>query len=178
MLVHTKINYGLLFVISIAPFMDFVDGHAYLAVPISRNLLNNGGSYGPGDIWSLHAGGKSYERNLGQHGLCGDYLPRNEFEAPNAFGPKFPTVASYIEGHMIDIEVQMVNHHWGWFEFRICQPSDGGKSTSIPSSQSCLNQHVLKFDLNYTSTLYKGQMMDGSGLQSPADYTGDVNFYK
>ena len=63
-----------------------VKGHAYLAVPISRNLLNNGGSYGPGDIWSLQAGGKQYERSLGQHGLCGDYLPRNEFEAPNLYG--------------------------------------------------------------------------------------------
>jgi hypothetical protein len=139
--------------------------------------LNNGGSYGPGDIWSLHAGGKVYERANG-HGLCGDYLPRDEFEAPNAYGPQFPTVSTYIAGQTIDIEVQVVNHHWGWFEFRLCQPADGGLDTSIPSSQECFNQHVLQFDYNYTMHSYKGLMMKGSGLKSPADYVGDTTFYK
>ena len=68
-------------------------------------------------------------------------------------------------------------HHYGWFEFRLCRNPDGGLNTSLPSTQSCLNQHVLQFDPISTSTLYAGKMRSGSGIQSPADYKGDKTFY-
>jgi hypothetical protein len=72
----------------------------------------------------------------------------------------------------------MVNHHWGWFEFRLCRPKDGGLNISVASSQECLNEHVLQFDLSDTSSSFVGQMMPGSGLKSPADFVGDTTFYK
>jgi hypothetical protein len=53
----------------------------------------------------------------------------------------------------------------------------GGLDTSLPSSQSCLNEHVLQFDPVTTNSLYAGLMKSGSGLKSPADYRGDPNSY-
>ena len=152
------------------------DGHGYLANPVSRNVLYKGGSYGPGDIQSLNGGGVSADRANG-HGICGDYLPRNEFEAPNLYGPSFPTVANYVMGQYIDIEITITAHHWGWFEFRLCRNEDGGLDVTKPTTQECLNQNILEFDLEYTQKSYQGMMRPGSGIQSPADYTGDASFY-
>ena len=129
-----------------------------------------------GDIQSLDAGAVANERKNG-HGLCGDILPRNEFEAPNLYGPQFPTVATYVAGQTIDIQVKITAHHWGWFEFRLCRNDDGGLNTSLPRTQSCLNQYILQFDPMYTASSYVGKMRSNSGLKSPADYNGDPNFY-
>jgi len=159
-----------------AIFSKFVNGHGYLAIPKSRNVLNQGGSYGPGDIQSLNGGGKTADQANG-HGVCGDYLPRNIFEAPNPYGPAFPTVATYVAGQFIDITIVLTAHHYGWFEFRLCRNADGGLDTTQPSTQDCLNQHVLEFDPVYTSNSYVGKMRPGSGIQSPADYVGDTSYY-
>jgi len=150
------------------------NAHGYLSWPPPRNVVHRGGSYGPGDIQSLAAGGPAKEKANG-HGLCGDVAWRKEFMAPNAFGPTFPTVATYQKGQTFDIEVKITAHHWGWFEFRLCRPADGGKNLSKPITQNCLNQHVLEFDEKFTKNSYLGKMR--KGVKSPADYAGDKNVY-
>jgi chitinase len=151
------------------------NGHAFMALPKARHVLHKGGSYGMGDIQSLSGGGTALESKYG-HGLCGDTAKRREFMAPNAYGPaKFGAVATYQQGQAIDIEVDVTAHHWGWFEFRLCVPKDGGKDRNQPITQDCLNKHVLKFDRKYTENSYAGKMK--AGLQSPADFIGNPNDY-
>uniref|UniRef100_A0A7S4WBP4 Chitin-binding type-4 domain-containing protein n=2 Tax=Sar TaxID=2698737 RepID=A0A7S4WBP4_9STRA len=154
--------------------IDSGRGHGYLLVPEPRQLVHQGGSYGPGDIQSLSGGGPAKEKSKG-HGLCGDYVPRKEFMAPNKYGPTGQVSKTYMEGQSIDISVRITAHHWGWFEFRLCRPSDGGKNISKPITQDCLNQHVLEFDEEYTKASYSGKMRNG--VQSPADYVGDPSVY-
>ena len=175
-------------------------GHGYLEIPKPRQVLHSGGSqnvYGfvklflfrlkmvfqlffllhrTGDKQSLNGGGKGDEMVKG-HGLCGDNPDRNLFEAPNLYGPSFPTVATYTQGQYIDITVKLTAHHYGWFEFRLCRNPDGGLDTTKPSTQDCFNENILSFDPVATANSYVGQMRPNSGLKSPADYGGGTSFY-
>mmetsp|Transcript_19566 Transcript_19566/g.33936 ORF Transcript_19566/g.33936 Transcript_19566/m.33936 type:complete len:423 (+) Transcript_19566:115-1383(+) len=145
-----------------------VRGHGYMLSPKPRNVYYNGGSAGSGDIQSMSAGGTSVERENG-HGLCGDLASRKEFMAPNAYGPTDPQMTVY-SGEDIEIKVKITAHHWGWFEFRLCVPDDGGVDRTQPITQACLNKHVLKFNRTYTMNSYTSNME--SGVSSPADYVG------
>ncbi|GBG27222.1 Hypothetical Protein FCC1311_034442 [Hondaea fermentalgiana] len=146
----------------------YVEAHGYLLVPRARNLIYNGGSRGPGDVQSMSAGGTAVERNEG-HGLCGDLASRQEFMAPNQYGPTEPQVTAYA-GQDLEIQVEITAHHWGWFEFRLCVPEDGGLDKTQPITQACLNENVLRFNESFTMNSYKGEME--SGVSSPADYVG------
>ena len=82
------------------------------------------------------------EVNSKRHGLCGDAanVPQ-EFMFGGSWYQGGTPVETYVEGEAIDIEISVSTHHHGWFEFKICDNSDGG-----PITQSCLNEHVLVRD--------------------------------
>ena len=149
------------------------DAHAFLSTPAARQVLSPG-PYGAGDVQSLSGGGPAAERVAG-HGLCGDNAERCAFSAPGSpFGAKQPRV-SYASGSYMDLEVTVTAHHWGWFEFRLCVPEDGGTDLTAPLTQECLNQHVLEMDVADAVAKYGSKMRDG--VKSPADYEGTPSNY-
>lgn len=160
--------------ISLLFLVSKTHGHGYLSNPSPRQVLNNGGPYGPGDIQSLAGGGPAIEQVQG-HGLCGDNAQRRAFSDPaSPYSAALPKV-SYVSGQYMNLTVTMTAHHWGWFEFRLCIPSDGGTDLSLPLTQDCLNQYVLEMDVNHAVSNYAGKMR--TGVKSPADYDGDSSIY-
>jgi len=111
-----------------------IEGHGYLLEPSPRNVVHKGGSRGNGDIQSLAGGGPAADQKVG-HGLCGDTVGRQEFTEGNAYGATAP-VATYVQGQEVEFKVKITAHHWGWFEFRLCEPSDGGQTTILPLLKS------------------------------------------
>eukprot|EP00516_Mucochytrium_quahogii_P007669 CAMPEP_0203754432 /NCGR_PEP_ID=MMETSP0098-20131031/8018_1 /ASSEMBLY_ACC=CAM_ASM_000208 /TAXON_ID=96639 /ORGANISM=" , Strain NY0313808BC1" /LENGTH=365 /DNA_ID=CAMNT_0050645427 /DNA_START=751 /DNA_END=1845 /DNA_ORIENTATION=+ len=154
-------------------YIESSNGHGFMVSPRPRNLVHKGGSKGPGDVQGMAGGGPAADRARG-HGLCGDNVERSEFMAPNAYGPTAP-VATYKQGAYVDIQVKITAHHWGWFEFRLCRPKDGGKNLSLPITQECLNEHVLEFDVDHAIKKYGNKMRQG--VKSPADYVGNPKNY-
>jgi len=85
--------------------------------------------------------GKQWHENDGLCGLCGDdwSLPQPR---PNEIGGKYGQgvlANSYIEGQVVQFEVELTAYHKGFFEFRVCPQN----TLSWPASQACLDQHVL-----------------------------------
>lgn len=148
-------------------------GEGYLSFPPARNVLYDGGSYGKRAIQMLNAGGAKVEYSNG-HGLCGDWAGRREFTSPHTYGAG-PPLFTFSEGSKIDINVTITQHQYGYFEFRLCVPDDGGLDLSVPITQSCLNKHVLEFDEDYVNSSYNDVME--SGRSSPADYEGNSYSY-
>ncbi|GBG28983.1 Hypothetical Protein FCC1311_052042 [Hondaea fermentalgiana] len=145
-----------------------VRGEGFLLFPPSRNLVYNGGSRGENGIDDMDAGGAQAEFSNG-HGLCGDQSWRREMQSPNEFGGGLPLV-TYAENSTIEINVTITTHRKGYFEFRLCDLDDDGLDLNEAITQSCLNEYVLEFDIEYTESSYKDQMEDGR--TSPADYKG------
>ncbi|EEQ99499.1 hypothetical protein Pmar_PMAR026199 [Perkinsus marinus ATCC 50983] len=53
-------------------------------------------------------------------------------------------MATYTHGHNIDIEIHLTVHHWGHFEFRICEGGlNGDKYSTQKAGQDCLNKNLL-----------------------------------
>ncbi|KAG4066639.1 hypothetical protein HA402_007275 [Bradysia odoriphaga] len=91
----------------------------------------------------------------GNCGVCGDRytdpIPRD-----NEIGGKYYRgiiTGTYIEGGIIDIEVQLTQAHLGFMEFRLCISPLAGET------QDCFNQNIL-------------QRADGQGSKTMVDYTG------
>ena len=137
--------------------VNTVEAHGFLSKPASRNVIHRAGPQFPvsstmggnGDIQNLNAGigggpeGMAKELSQG-HGLCGDDSTLRRFMAPNAYGPSSDTISeTYIEGQSIDIEVSLTAYHKGWFEFRLCRPSDGGADLTKPITQRSASTNTL-----------------------------------
>jgi len=81
------------------------------------------------------------DQNKGKCGICGDrWDGERENETPGKYASG-TIVATYSEGQVIDIEVQITKNHKGWFEFRLCENNDIKKD----KSQTCFDQHLLQF---------------------------------
>ncbi len=74
-------------------------------------------------------------------GVCGDPIngPRDN-EAPN--GKYFTGIPTYTykAGSVIDVRVDMMANHLGWFFFKICPVTNN----MIEVTQDCLDQHPLE----------------------------------
>merc|ERR1719445_2633482 len=103
-------------------------GHGYLAKPPARNSL-----------WRF---GFSNPVNYGKCGVCGDdyrdEMPR-EHETGGKYGNKIIS-ATYTAGDTVDIEVEIVANHWGYFELKLCPMDESGEIVS----QECLDQRPLE----------------------------------
>ena len=81
--------------------------------------------------------------NNGQCGECGDQwsLPQPR---PNDEGGKYGNgivVATYKQGDIISVDVELTVNHGGWMEFRLC--ADKTSATQLVT-QECLDKHLLQ----------------------------------
>ncbi|CAF1215088.1 unnamed protein product [Didymodactylos carnosus] len=77
----------------------------------------------------------------GQCGVCGDAIdgPRNN-EAPSGKYFTATIVDNYKAGSLIDVRVEMMANHMGWFYFKICPVTNN----NVEVTQQCLDQHPLE----------------------------------
>jgi hypothetical protein len=138
-----------------------VDGHGYLAVPKSRNLVANGKGleYCPhclnsgsaanvkaydvlGGVWDRNY--PETEQSLVRHGLCGDNPGETKYMLGGSIygSPAGGNVqATYTSGQSIDINVIITAHHMGWWQVYLCDKGDA-------LTQDCLNKRMLLRDPN------------------------------
>mmetsp|Transcript_28630 Transcript_28630/g.66347 ORF Transcript_28630/g.66347 Transcript_28630/m.66347 type:complete len:388 (-) Transcript_28630:336-1499(-) len=141
--------------ISFALSVAGVDGHAALTIPISRNVRRNldGQQY---NIYGLDAGGPShlYTNNDGvypghdfpeTHGLCGNNVGdgSTSMSAEENMEPS-AIQATFVSGSIVELEVKVTAHHWGYYEFRICDVIVGPTTFATRTeAQACFDQHLL-----------------------------------
>jgi len=95
------------------------------------------------DHMSLYCGGMSVQHNSinkGRCGLCGDSFSGTH---PHQAGGTYATGTisrSYMPGQVIDIELDLVANHLGFFTFAICPHNDQYSSPA----RSCFEKHPLK----------------------------------
>ena len=86
--------------------------------------------------------GVQWAQNQGRCGVCGDdyrdEVPR-QHETGGKFGNEIIT-ATYTAGDTLDIEVEIVSNHWGFFVLKVCPMTEPGEI----ASQACLDQHPLE----------------------------------
>ena len=86
--------------------------------------------------------GVQWAQNQGKCGVCGDdyrdEVPR-QHETGGKFGNEIIT-ATYTAGDTLDIEVEIVANHWGFFVLKVCPMTEPGEI----ASQACLDQHPLE----------------------------------
>jgi endoglucanase len=132
-------------------------GHVYLFEPPSRNVIShrNGEENCP---HCLQANGpdavKARGRNVwptkndpSSHGLCGDPV-QNSAEPMSISDMKYmtagPSQRTYVAGSVVEFKVGVSTHHWGHYEFRICDRVLDRNLESAEAGQQCLNTWVLK----------------------------------
>ncbi|CAM9688684.1 unnamed protein product, partial [Sphacelaria rigidula] len=114
--------------------------------------------YGGGDEWpsyvayekdEVHPNGNYYqsEELSKRAGICGD--PKqvfqcgcdcsNTYSTPNI---EWPVLETFEAGSIIDIKAVMRFHHWGHFEFFLCNTEDMDDPKDVVT-QSCLNRYPL-----------------------------------
>lgn len=72
--------------------------------------------------------------------MCGDpFNGQRDHEPPSGKYAKGVIGATYQQGEVIRVNVQITANHLGYFEFRLC-PSDNAR---IRVTQECLDRHVL-----------------------------------
>lgn len=138
-----------------------VDGHGYLAVPKSRNLVAQarGLNYCPhclnagsaGNVKAHDVLGGVWDRNYPEtaqstvrHGLCGDPAGSTDHMLGGSIygSPVGGDVqATYTSGQSIDINVIITAHHMGWWQVYLCDKGDA-------LTQDCLNKRMLLRDPN------------------------------
>jgi len=137
-----------------------INGNSEQGTPVSGLEL---GPSNEMNLNAVHGGGQAgwVVEKAYKHSVCGDASEahvlhaqesgstnRKErggaFDDDGAYGMQVPHTVSkqtYSEGGDIEIEIKITAHHYGWFEFRLCD-----HKTSALTTQACLNEHVLRFD--------------------------------
>ena len=86
--------------------------------------------------------GVQWESNGGKCGVCGDNyqdgVPRAH-ETGGKFGNKIIS-GTYTAGEIIDIEVEIIANHWGYFELKLCSVDSSGDIVT----QECLDEYPLE----------------------------------
>jgi len=133
-------------------------GHSYLALPASRNLLAN--LAGLEDCpHCLQSGGPDNVKERGSavwptrlaptsHGLCGDPV-QGKSNPPSwkdeTYLKSGPITATYRSGEIVEFQVAVSTHHLGHYEFRICDRALDTNTISSPEEgQQCLDQWLLQ----------------------------------
>ena len=83
--------------------------------------------------------------------MCGDDW---SLERPreNENGGKFGTgtiARTYVQGQVIEVEVELTTNHWGWFEMKLCPVND----KLALEDDKCMDRHPL-FLANEDSTKF------------------------
>ncbi|CAF5009883.1 unnamed protein product, partial [Rotaria sp. Silwood1] len=73
--------------------------------------------------------------------VCGDPIdgPRNN-EASNGIYFTGTIVGTYRSGAVMDVRIEMMANHLGWFTFKICPVTDN----AVEVTQECLDRYPLK----------------------------------
>jgi len=122
-----------------------VQGHGRLRHPAGRSTMWRYGFPTPENVndHELNCGGFGrQQKNNGLCGVCGD--PYDEPRPrQNEMGGRYGlgiVSQEYVEGQVIDIEVELTAYHQGYFEFRLCPHN----TVDYPAQQDCLDQHLLR----------------------------------
>ena len=101
----------------------------------------------------------------GKCGICGDPIdgPRPN-EAPNGKYFTGMITETYKVGSVIDVRVEMLANHLGWFVFKICPVTNH----SVEVTQECLDKYPLKIVQAPTPPVTPYQW------QIPGTYTPDI----
>jgi len=143
-------------VLLIAAAARVAAGHGYLLEPVSRNVLKyrTGAEYSPHALQSGGAAGVQARgqgiwptiNDPGSHGLCGDPAQLRaepasiaDMEYMEASAPQH----TYVAGSIVEFSVGLSTHHWGHFEFRICDRALNKSLKSAAEGQHCLNAWLL-----------------------------------
>ncbi|KAK7481469.1 hypothetical protein BaRGS_00027320, partial [Batillaria attramentaria] len=89
--------------------------------------------------------------NDGTCGVCGDRWDRvpRKYELPDGYYMKGVELVNtpYTQGQTIDIQIQLTQSHWGYFEFRLCnRDSLGGEE----ATHACLDENLLELENGLT----------------------------
>jgi len=124
-----------------------VAGHGKMLAPTGRGSLWRLGHQIDEINWDddqNFCGGYTIQwtANDGKCGLCGDSWHQEPRD--HEVGGKFYTgilAATYQQGQIIDIVIDLVTNHKGFFEFRVC-PNENYNKTEV--TQECLDENLLQ----------------------------------
>mmetsp|Transcript_101277 Transcript_101277/g.285520 ORF Transcript_101277/g.285520 Transcript_101277/m.285520 type:complete len:1052 (-) Transcript_101277:131-3286(-) len=134
------------------------EGHAYLYEPPSRNLVAKMGGHetcshclqaGGPDAVKARGGGPAVWPSVlkpESHGLCGDPVqnaPEPKGIADEPYMEPTPVQRTYTAGSVVEFKVGVATHHWGHYEFRLCDRELNKSMSSKGLGQECLNAHTL-----------------------------------
>ncbi|EER00933.1 conserved hypothetical protein [Perkinsus marinus ATCC 50983] len=148
----------MLHLIPILSILAIVKGHGWIESPKARNAVA-----GPDNHYCRQCGNSGgtvnriREKNApfpdnhdaeGTHGLCGDPFEGGGTNLPppaqQTYMQQGPVKATYTQGQNIVIEMDLTVHHWGHFEYRICEGGlSGQKYPTQKAGQDCLNKNLL-----------------------------------
>mmetsp|Transcript_51843 Transcript_51843/g.123352 ORF Transcript_51843/g.123352 Transcript_51843/m.123352 type:complete len:391 (-) Transcript_51843:197-1369(-) len=131
------------------------EGHAYLSIPKGRNVYGkeNGLQWnmagldagGPTHLYTVNGGiwpGHAFPET---HGLCGQNV--GDGSTPMSDEDNMmptPIQATYVSGSIVEFEVIVTAHHWGYYEFRICDTTVSPDNFATRTeAQACFDQHLL-----------------------------------
>ena len=143
--------------------IEIIAGHGRLMEPPARNSMWRFGygtpiNYSDNEVFCGGVGSKyfkitkdshaknyhfsvQFKKNDGKCGVCGDdwslERPR-ENENGGHFGTG--TIArTYVQGQVIEVEVELTTNHWGWFEMKLCPVND---KLGLEDDK-CMDKHPL-----------------------------------
>ncbi|CAF1189121.1 unnamed protein product [Rotaria sordida] len=95
----------------------------------------------------------------GKCGVCGDPIdgPRNN-EAPNGKYFTGTILGTYRSGAMIDVRIEMMANHLGWFNFKVCPVTND----AVEVTQECLDRYPLRI-VEAPTTITNAYRWDISG---------------
>jgi len=127
------------------PLLGSVVGHGRLRHPPGRSTMWRYGFETPENVndHELNCGGFGrQQQNDGLCGVCGDPYDEPRPRSNELGGRWGLGVVSedYLEGQMMEIEVELTAYHQGYFEFRLCPHN----TIDRPVQQACLDRHILR----------------------------------
>lgn len=141
----------------VSALIDVAWGHAYVFEPPSRNIMSHRRDLercphclqanGPHAVKDRGNGIWPTIKDPSSHGLCGDPVQLSA-EPLGISDMKFMEADSpqrtYVAGSTVEFKVGVATHHWGHYEFRICDRVLDQDLESAEAGQQCLNKWVLK----------------------------------
>jgi len=137
----------LVLLLVVAANLQNVMGHGFLIHPPQRSSMWRVGFDAPIDYDdnALFCGGfaKQYDEvNQGRCGECGDEwsLPRPRLHDEGGLYGTGIIGATYQQGELVNMTVEITAAHLGYFEFKLCNKSSAEELTT----QECLDSNVLQ----------------------------------
>jgi len=137
--------------------LSCVSAHIYLLDPPSRNVISHRDgeencphclqANGPDAVKARGQGIWPTKDDPGSHGLCGDPV-QNSAEPMGISDMKYMKAGelqrTYVAGSVVEFKVGVSTHHWGHYEFRICDRVLDQSLESAAAGQECLNTWLLE----------------------------------